>query len=95
MKHIWKIEEFSKVRRILPDGRIREYGKFRPSGKPGLTVGQRSVKEIDPVTGETIRVWMENYNDSGEVRIVHPYKPDDLGHLRVDPSTGKVIERWL
>lgn len=94
MKNIWKITETSKLRRILPDGRIREYGKFRPSEKPGPTVGQRRVKEIDSVSGETTRVWMESYNDCGEVRIIHPYKPYDLGHLRIDSSTGKVIERW-
>lgn len=90
-----KIKEINKFIVKFPDGRIREYGKLRPAKKLGPTIGQRYVKEIDPITGDTRRVWMENYNNKGEVIQVHPKYPEDIGHLKIDQKTSKVKKNGI
>ena len=78
-------------KRVLSDGRIKEYSKEVPGTTPGPTRGASMVKETSP-TGNT-RMWMESYGHNGEVVRVHPKaidgKPVDLPHY---PPTYKDIQ---
>jgi putative protein RhsD len=97
----WWVDVFGlfKVvkKRVLSDGRIREYSKEVPSTTPGPTRGASMVKETSP-TGNT-RMWMESYGHNGEVVRVDPKaidgKPVDLPHYPPtykDIQEGKAIE---
>jgi RHS repeat-associated protein len=88
-----KVEDASKYTKVTSDGRILEYDKLRPAKTSGPSVGNRAVKEIDSKTGESKKVWMETYNEKGQVTKVHQYKPTDGGHLTVDPNSGKVTKK--
>jgi hypothetical protein len=39
------------------------------------------------------RTWYESYDIQGRVVQVHPKRPKDLGHIQIDPQTGKEINR--
>ncbi|MEG3437920.1 hypothetical protein V0288_12400 [Pannus brasiliensis CCIBt3594] len=79
--------------RILQNGRIRWYGKLKPARTPGRSIGARIVVEKDPVTGKVLRAWNEVYDREGRVILVHPKRPQDLGHIEIDPETGREISR--
>lgn len=83
--------EFFKV---LGNGRIRYYGSYKPSKSAGRTAGARLVVEVDPLSGQPIRTWYESYDAGGRVIRVHPKTPVDLGHIEINPDTGKETERW-
>ena len=57
--------------RYLPDGRIRYYGAETPARTPGPTRGTSFVTEWDPETN-SVRQWMESYDQSDNVNRVHP-----------------------
>jgi hypothetical protein len=57
--------------RVLPDGRIRYYTAEVSATKIGPTRGASYVTEWDPKTN-TVRSWMESYNQTGDVIRVHP-----------------------
>ena len=97
----WWVDVFGlfKVvkKRVLSDGRIREYSKEVPSTTPGPTRGASMVKETSPT--RNTRMWMESYGHNGEVVRVHPKaidgKPVDLPHYPLtykDIQEGKAIE---
>ncbi len=83
--------EFFKV---LDNGRIRYYGTYKPSKIAGRTAGARLVVEVDSESGQPIRTWYESYDAEGRVIRVHPKPPVDLGHIEINPETGKETERW-
>lgn len=82
--------EFFKV---LENCRIRYYEKLKPATTPGPTAGARMVVEVDAATGQVTRTWYESYDTQGRVVQVHPKRPRDLGHIKIDPQTGKEINR--
>jgi hypothetical protein len=51
------------------------------------------VVEVDATTGQVTRTWYESYDIQGRVVQVHPKRPKDLGHIQIDPQTGKEINR--
>jgi hypothetical protein len=57
--------------RDLPDGRIRYYTLEVPASKEGFTKGASYVAEWNPNSGQ-VRSWMESYNHSGLVILIHP-----------------------
>ncbi|MGC3893446.1 RHS repeat-associated core domain-containing protein [Pseudomonas urmiensis] len=57
--------------RILPDGRIRYYGREALAKNPGPTRGRSRTTEYNPTTGQ-VRVWEETYDHSGKINRVHP-----------------------
>jgi hypothetical protein len=80
--------------KVLGNGRIRYYGTYKPSKSAGRTAGARLVVEVDATSGQPIRTWYESYDAAGRVIRVHPKTPVDLGHIEMNPETGKEIERW-
>jgi hypothetical protein len=56
---------------VLPDGRIRYHSAEVPATKTGPTRGASYVTEWDPKTN-TVRSWMESYNQTGDITRVHP-----------------------
>ncbi len=87
-----KIKTDAPFTRELPDGRIRNYGKLRLSTNLGPTIGARHIKEMDNF-GNTLKHWEENYNKYGEIIQIHHKYPKDLGHMIIDPKTGRVV-KW-
>ncbi len=79
--------------RILPNQRIRYYSTYKAAKLPGKTAGARLVVEVD-FTGTVRRTWYESYNHENRVIRIHPKTPQDLGHIEIDPLTGKETERW-
>jgi hypothetical protein len=79
--------------KVLENNRIRYYDKFKPARNPGSTAGARMVLEVDSTTGEVTRTWYESYDSQNRVVQVHPKRPIDLGHIQIDPQTGKEINR--
>lgn len=79
--------------RVLANGRIRYYEKFKPATTPGPTAGARMVIEVNATTGQVTRTWVESYDSIGRVSQVHPKLPLDLGHIAIDTQTGKEINR--
>ncbi len=71
-------EEPGGFTRELPDGRIREYGKFEPANKEGEMSGARKVRETNPRTGVR-RSSYETYDHSGRVRSVRPLTGSERG----------------
>ena len=67
----------SRYTRNLPDGRVRQYDRFRAARTRGQTIGSRYVREYNPRTGRS-RSWNENYYSNGNVR-----------HVRVQNNGGK------
>ncbi len=57
--------------RILPNNKVRYYGRENLANKPGKTRGRKYVTELDRSTGR-VRTWMECYDHSGKVNRVHP-----------------------
>ena len=57
--------------RQLENGRYRLYGDLRAPRTPGEMIGQRTVREWNPASGNT-RTWLETLDQSGRVRIVRP-----------------------
>ena len=57
--------------RELENGAIRYYGQVRNARTPGEMIGQRTVREWDPLAG-TARTWLETIDRSGAIRIVRP-----------------------
>ncbi|MFN8077532.1 MAG: DNRLRE domain-containing protein [Kineosporiaceae bacterium] len=82
-----------KVTRVLKDGRIRTYGRFRPARTPGRTAGNRHVKELNPSTGRT-RHWEESYDHDGRVIQVHPKRGSTPTKHYVFDGYGRKIGSW-
>lgn len=80
--------------RVLDNGRIRYYDTYKPAKSSGRTAGARFVVEVSASTGTPLRTWYESYDQQGRVIRVHPKTPIDLGHIEINPDTGKEIERW-
>jgi hypothetical protein len=80
--------------RVLENGRIRYYGTYKSAKSIGITAGARLVVEVSATTGQPLRTWYESYNVQRQVIRVHPKKPIDLGHIEINPETGKATERW-
>jgi hypothetical protein len=80
--------------RVLQNGRIRYYDSYKPAKSQGKTAGARLVVEIDATTGDIRRTWYESYDTQGRVLRVHPKRPIDLGHIEINPETGKEVVRW-
>lgn len=80
--------------RVLQNGRIRYYDEYKPARSTGRTVGARLVIEVDSSAGKPIRTWYESYDAQGRVIRIHPKTPIDLGHIEIDPDTGKETDRW-
>ena len=81
-----------KYSKKLPDGRIRSYDKFRPANNLGPMVGNRKVKEYNPLTNKS-RVWFETYDKSGKVRIVRPVEKGKKNHYMFDKK-GRYNGKW-
>lgn len=64
-------EKNSVSKKTLPDGRIRYYGPEKVARQPGQTRGASVVTEYNPKTGD-VRMWIESYDQAGEVIRVHP-----------------------
>ncbi|MGV0028346.1 hypothetical protein [Phormidesmis priestleyi] len=79
--------------RILCDRRIRYYGHYKAAKILGKTAGARLVVEVD-FTGTVGRTWYESYDSQNRVIRIHPKTPKDLGHIELNPLTGKETARW-
>jgi hypothetical protein len=79
--------------RVLANQRIRYYGNYKAAKIPGKTAGARLVVEVN-FNGDVCRTWYESYDRQNRVIRIHPKTPQDLGHIEIDPLTGKEIERW-
>lgn len=90
--HTRRMREYDYFR-ILENRRIRYYGKFRSSKTMGKTIGRRTVTEVNGLTGEVLRTWQECYDINNRVNQIHPKRPKDIGHIEIDPETGKEIKR--
>ena len=80
--------------KMLQNRRIRYYDAYKPAKSLGRTVGARLVVEVNAATGTPIRTWYESYDERGRVIRIHPKTPQDLGHIEINPETGREIERW-
>jgi hypothetical protein len=80
--------------KLLQNCRVRYYDTYKPAKTQGKTAGARLVVEVDAITGNTLRTWYESYDNQGRVIRIHPKRPIDLGHLEIDPTTGKEVNRW-
>jgi len=80
--------------RVLQNGRIRYYESYKPAKSQGKTAGARLVVEVDSITGNVQRTWYESYDHQRRVLRVHPKRPIDLGHIEINPETGKEVARW-
>ena len=80
--------------KVLQNGRIRYYGTYKPARISGRTAGARLVVEVNSSTGKPLRSWYESYDNGGKVIRVHPKTPRDLGHIEIDPTTGRATDRW-
>jgi hypothetical protein len=80
--------------RVLQNGRIRYYENYKPAKSPGKTIGARLVVEVDATSGHVLRTWYESYDNQRRVLRVHPKRPVDLGHIEINPETGKEVARW-
>ena len=78
--------------RGLPDGRIRYYGEFRKSQKPGRTFGQRNVREWNPQTDKE-RTWLESLNHKGHVIRVRPIAKGKKRHFEFNDK-GEFVKSW-
>jgi RHS repeat-associated protein len=86
-------QQQSARERVLPDGRIRYYGRESPSKTPGPTRGASRVTEYNPKTGQ-VRSWHESYDQSGNVNRVHPKMIDGFPvNSQHYPPTGKELGR--
>lgn len=82
------VEERAPYSRTLPDGRIREYGKFKPARTEGEMAGARRVRETNPRT-KARRSWYEVYDKSGRVRSVRPLTGQNKGPHYIFRSDGR------
>lgn len=80
--------------KLLHNRRIRYYDTYKPAKTQGKTAGARLVVEVDATTGTILRTWYESYDDQDRVIRIHPKRPIDLGHLEINPDTGKEVNRW-
>ncbi|MBD1841839.1 hypothetical protein H6F89_00110 [Cyanobacteria bacterium FACHB-63] len=80
--------------KLLQNGRIRYYDNYKPAKISGKTAGACLVVEVDAITGNVLRTWYESYDHQHRVIRIHPKRPIDLGHIEIDPATGKEITRW-
>lgn len=61
--------------KILQNGRIRYYDKYKPAKIPGKTAGACLVVEVDATTGNVIRTWYESYDQQNRVIRITPNAP--------------------
>jgi hypothetical protein len=81
----------SNYSKMLADGRVRKYEKFKPAANPGKMIGSRKVKEVAP-NGKK-RVWYETYDKHGRVRQVRPFDNNGYRHYTFDKK-GKFTGKW-
>ena len=88
-----RVSQYDFFRVLANKSRIRYYDKFKPARGRGRTTGARMVVEVDLTTGKVARTWYESYDSQERVIQVHPKRPIDLGHIEINPETGKEINR--
>ncbi|HEZ3091181.1 TPA: MafB family polymorphic toxin [Neisseria meningitidis] len=80
--------------KTLPDGRIRYYEAERFARTEGKTRGNSFVTEYNPKTGST-RQWMESYDHSGNVTMVHPKSINGQSVTSQHyPPTKQELDSW-
>lgn len=80
--------------KTLPDGRIRYYEAERFARTEGRTRGNSFVTEYNPKTGST-RQWMESYDHSGNVTMVHPKSINGQSVTSQHyPPTKQELDSW-
>ena len=80
--------------KTLPDGRIRYYEAERFARTEGRTRGNSFVTEYNPKTGGT-RQWMESYDHSGNVTMVHPKSINGQSVTSQHyPPTKQELDSW-
>ena len=80
--------------KTLPDGRIRYYEAERFAKTEGKTRGNSFVTEYNPKTGST-RQWMESYDHSGNVTMIHPKSINGQSVTSQHyPPTKKELDSW-
>ena len=80
--------------KTLPDGRIRYYEAERFARTEGRTRGNSFVTEYNPKTG-SIRQWMESYDHSGNVTMVHPKSINGQSVTSQHyPPTKQELDSW-
>lgn len=80
--------------KTLPDGRIRYYEAERFARTEGRTRGNSFVTEYNPKTGST-RQWMESYDHSGNVTMVHPKSVNGQSVTSQHyPPTKQELDSW-
>ena len=80
--------------KTLPDGRIRYYEAERFARTEGRTRGNSFVTEYNPKTGST-RQWMESYDHSGNVTMVHPKSINGQSVTTQHyPPTKQELDSW-
>ena len=80
--------------KTLSDGRIRYYEAERFARTEGRTRGNSFVTEYNPKTGST-RQWMESYDHSGNVTMVHPKSINGQSVTSQHyPPTKQELDSW-
>lgn len=80
--------------KTLPDGRIRYYEAERFARTEGRTRGNSFVTEYNPKIGST-RQWMESYDHSGNVTMVHPKSINGQSVTSQHyPPTKQELDSW-
>ena len=80
--------------KTLPDGRIRYYEAERFARTEGRTRGNSFFTEYNPKTGST-RQWMESYDHSGNVTMVHPKSINGQSVTSQHyPPTKQELDSW-
>lgn len=80
--------------KTLPDGRIRYYEAERFARTEGRTRGNSFVTGYNPKTGST-RQWMESYDHSGNVTMVHPKSINGQSVTSQHyPPTKQELDSW-
>ena len=80
--------------KTLPDGRIRYYEAERFARTEGRTRCNSFVTEYNPKTGSTLQ-WMESYDHSGNVTMVHPKSINGQSVTSQHyPPTKQELDSW-
>ena len=91
MRVLESAQQQSVRERVLPDGRIRYYGREKPPKNPSPTRDASTVTKYNPNTGR-FRSWYESYDQSGNVNRVYPRMIDGFPvNSQHYPPTGKKL----
>lgn len=91
--HIRRAAAYARFK-LLQNNRIRYYDRYKPAKTQGKTAEACLVVEVELSTGSPIRTCYESYDNQNRVIGVHPKRPIELGHIEIDPETGKEVNRW-